>query len=696
MKIFELTRIIPGWCAVISALVLVGSRPGLWAAAAGTLSESWSRIAPPPGLAIADEARRKLTEETVRLGREIEVLQYRLREQPALLELLPDVQVFHKAVDWALRYDEFFRTNEVAIARGLLAEGQRRVEQLREGKAPWTTATGLVVRGYLSRLDGSVQPYGLVVPASGVVDRSRPCRLDVWLHGRDNSLTELKFIADRQRSVGEFAPADAIVLHPYGRYCNAFKFAGETDVLEAVDAVQRQYAVDPDRRVLRGFSMGGAGCWHLAVHHAGFWVAAAPGAGFAETASYTGAFRRIPWPRDFEQRLWNWYDATAWAGNLRHCPTIAYSGALDKQKQAADVMADAMRAEGLELTHVIGPGVEHRYEPGAKKEVARLVDEMAAAGRGSEPDHVRFITWTLRYHRLHWVSVEGLEEHWKRAVIDARRMARGFQVSTENINRCALRLPDLVPALGGAVRAGGGPTGRREVNVLIDGQALVAELPERVRDVHLVRRAGVWRQVVANDDGALRKRPGLQGPIDDAFMDRFLFVRPTGRPWNPAVGAWVETALARATNEWRAQFRGEVPVKDDRAVTPEDIATHHLIVWGDPRSNRLLGRMAGAWPLRWNERRMELAGRGFPVATAVPVFIYPNPLNPSRYVVVNSGFTFWQSGDASNAQQTPKLPDYAVLDVSVASELIPTRGVMAAGFFDELWGWPSLSGRRSL
>ena len=26
-----------------------------------------------------------------------------------------------------------------------------------------------------------------------------------------------------------------------------------------------------------------------------------------------------------------------------------------------------------------------------------------------------------------------------------------------------------------------------------------------------------------------RKKPGLQGPIDDAFMDSFIMVRPTGQ-----------------------------------------------------------------------------------------------------------------------------------------------------------------------
>jgi hypothetical protein len=59
--------------------------------------------------------------------------------------------------------------------------------------------------------------------------------------------------------------------------------------------------------------------------------------------------------------------------------------------------------------------------------------------------------------------------------------------------------------------------------------------------------------------------------------------------------------------------------------------------------------------------------------------IFPNPLNPERYVVLNSGFTFAAAGNASNAQQTPKLPDYAVLDVERGS------AVVLADFFDEQW-----------
>ena len=45
-----------------------------------------------------------------------------------------------------------------------LAKGIERARQLKQGQAPWLGAGG--VRAYVSKIDGSVQPYGLVVPPS--------------------------------------------------------------------------------------------------------------------------------------------------------------------------------------------------------------------------------------------------------------------------------------------------------------------------------------------------------------------------------------------------------------------------------------------------------------------------------------------------------------------------------------------------
>src|SRR5262249_264860 len=164
------------------------------------------RPIPPAGITIADTDRAELQAGVQTLGKEIERLRQELKGKPALLELLPDVQIFHNAVRYALSYDEFYAPGEVAIARKPLKQGTERAETRRNGKAPWTTATGLVVRGYLSKIDGSVQPYGLVVPASYQANSPYEHRLDIWCHGRGEKLTELSFLNARQSSPGEFTP----------------------------------------------------------------------------------------------------------------------------------------------------------------------------------------------------------------------------------------------------------------------------------------------------------------------------------------------------------------------------------------------------------------------------------------------------------------------------------------------------------
>ena len=120
------------------------------------------RPIPPPGIAVPVEDRAELQAGVDALGKEIDRLRASLKGQPALLDLLPDIQVYHNAVRYALTYNEFFgttatpdakeltATREVAVAKALLKQGTERAAQLRAGRPAWTTATGLVVRGYVS------------------------------------------------------------------------------------------------------------------------------------------------------------------------------------------------------------------------------------------------------------------------------------------------------------------------------------------------------------------------------------------------------------------------------------------------------------------------------------------------------------------------------------------------------------------
>ena len=619
---------------------------------------------PPPGIPIPAADRDELTSGAQDLLKEITALEKKLQTDPKRA-LLPDVEIFHKAVDWALRYDELFDLKQVAFAKTLLQQGHERAGQLAAGRAPWLEATGLVVRGYRSKLDGSVQPFGLVIPTHWKRD-GKPRPLYVWLAGRNEKRTELAFLNERETSAGSLKPDDALVLHPYGRFCNATKFAGEVDVFEAMETTRAQYPIDSNRLVVAGFSMGGASAWHLTVHHSGLWCAASPGAGFAETALFARIFAegKAP-PPDWEQKLWRWYDATDYAGNLFNCPTISYSGEIDPQKQAADIMEKAMAAEGLKLERLIGPQTAHKYHPETLKDLASRLDGLVAKGKDAAPAEVRLTTYTLQYPEAEWVHIEGLERHWERADVRAIQDGKGAaRLTTTNVTALRLTLQGLE-------------------NIIVDGQKL--QTPNRVTGAEVSLRKDSKGWSLGQPQQPLCKRPGLTGPIDDAFMSAFVFVRPTGSPLNAEVGRWTQAELAHATKMWRDIFRGEPPVKDDREVNEEDIRTRNLILWGDPSSNQLLARLLDKLPLKWSRERLIFNGQSYDSAHHAPILIFPNPLSPHHYVVLNSGIDFRSDAYGSNAKQTPKLPDWAMVSLETPPDRRWPGKIVAAGFFNEEW-----------
>jgi hypothetical protein len=187
------------------------------------------------------------------------------------------------------------------------------------------------------------------------------------------------------------------------------------------------------------------------------------------------------------------------------------------------------------------------------------------------------------------------------------------------------------------------------------------------------------------DDGGLSKSPGLQGPIDDAFMSRFLVVLPTRKSRQSNVNQWVESEVSHLKDRWRALFRGELPVKLDTEVTAQDLRNSNLVLFGDFESNRIIKGLVGKLPLDWDAMTLTLAGKSYDSTNHMPVMIYPNPLSPSKYVVLNSGPTFRESHDRTNSLQNPKLPDWAVLDIRVAPNGEAAGAVVHADFFDESW-----------
>lgn len=635
------------------------------------------RPVPPPGIELTAEQHQQLEERLALLTAAIDEL--RTEQHQATHALLPDVEVLHRAVEQALTHQELYAPNDFTAAGGLLNLGLHRAAQLKEGKADWTRQHGLVIRGFRSALDDTVQPYGLEIAPDYNFDAPHPARCDIWFHGRGEKSLEVQFLAQRSRTAGQYPPTTGIVLHPFGRYSNAFKFAGEVDVLEALAHVQQHYRIDENRISVRGFSMGGAACWQFAVHYPDRWFAANPGAGFSETPEFLKSFQgetlNPPW---YEEKLWRMYDCNLWAGNLRTLPTVAYSGELDRQKQAADVIEAALRRERIELVHIIGPETAHRIHPDSNRIIREKLDQLAIPGRARTPRRVDFTTFTLKYNRQHWVQVDGLEEHWERSHVRASYDDNDIRVATSGVTALTLDFP-----------TGTSPfIAPRGVRVTIDGQQLPAAIPiksDRSLTAVFHRVGQNWKAGPAPVDSPTRKQSGLQGPIDDAFMGPFLFVRPTGEFELPELSAWVDQELERAIREWRRQMRGDVRIKLDTEVTEEDLQRFHLILWGTPSTNSLLYKLADKLPISWGDTAIQAGSEEYNSGHHVLAMIHPNPLNPAKYLVLNSGFTYREYDYLNNARQTPKLPDWAIIDIRTPPNARWPGKIVAADFFDEQW-----------
>jgi hypothetical protein len=645
----------------------------------------WSQdFAPPPPNPPSVEVLAEIKAKTDKLGQVIGVLRKQGVRDPGLA----DAEVYLRAAQMIVLHQEFFTKDSGAAALDVLDRGMLRARFLAQGEMPWLNVVGAAtVRSYRSRIDGSVQPYAVTLPATYGKDMSKRWRIDVVLHGRDKSLTEVKFLRTHHGDKAVAAELNHVRIDIFGRGNNAYRWAGEIDVFEAIDAffaterlAGRERLPDAARIVLRGFSMGGAGTWHLGLHWPDRWCVIGPGAGFTTTHGYV---KNLPNPLPpHQQACLRIYDAVEYVENAYNVPVVAYSGEKDPQKAAADNIERRMKSFGLSMTHLIAPDLEHQFPAAWQAKADAHWSKYAQLGREDYPPQVRFVTYTMKYPACAWVEIMGLERHYAKAVVNAQRNQGGFEIQTANVRALHLLLPE-------------GTT--EQQRLVIDGLNVDARPwthQNGSTHLYLHKRAGQWHAVLPQrlfTDRMQRpqKVTGLQGPIDDAFTEAFLCVRGTGKPWHEAAGRYADADLKRFEKEWSKFLRGELPIKDDVDVTSEDIAGKHLILFGDPGSNTLIAQVVDGLPLRWTQEEITFAGRRAGAAEHVPVLIYPNPLNASRYVVLNSGHTFHAPEfQGTNALLYPRLGDYALLKLNPAANSALAADVVHAGLFDDFWRIP--------
>ncbi len=184
-----------------------------------------------------------------------------------------------------------------------------------------------------SSRDGTLQPIAVYVPTSYAPDRPAP--LIVMLHGHPQSETELlapPYIAQLAEQMG------TIVVAPWGR--GYYDFRGSaSDVYDALHAATHAFTIDPRKRFLAGYSMGGFSVFEVAPIHADEWSAVMCIAG-----ALLGS------------------DSTHVIALMTRTPFYVLTGSADQSipTQYPTATAVLLRAAGLDVSFYSEPGGVHR------------------------------------------------------------------------------------------------------------------------------------------------------------------------------------------------------------------------------------------------------------------------------------------------------------------------------------------------
>lgn len=160
--------------------------------------------------------------------------------------------------------------------------------------ASGATAPGAFLPRQLT-LGGVTMRYAVYVPAGHDTARAWPCA--VFLHGSGECGTD----GEKPTQIG-LGPA--LLAHPERWPCVVvFPQKPREDeeweehedlVLAALDSVEREFRVDPDRVALTGISQGGHGTWLIGARHPDIWACLAPVCGYGRAQTVARRVARLP------------------------------------------------------------------------------------------------------------------------------------------------------------------------------------------------------------------------------------------------------------------------------------------------------------------------------------------------------------------------------------------------------------------
>ncbi|MFH1437368.1 MAG: prolyl oligopeptidase family serine peptidase [Pseudomonadota bacterium] len=622
-----------------------------------------------------------------------------LRERAGALEKKKPAGVTDGSIAtviWHLDEAGKYWKNEKGYADRSIGKAKKYLDLADKGKDPLEEERGMTARAYRSKFAPKPVAYSVWVPKNYSSDRKYGLVLN--LHG--GSSTHNLFLAV---TLGNWAipwatywnvrhdvftpqlePGDHFVAAPDGFGQLRWRWMAEEDVMNVVRDIKLHYSIDPKRIALCGLSNGGIGAYAIGTKHASSFSSVFPMAGISDWLKFHKASSMADWSKKINAME----SGISYAMNARN----TYYHFIHGEKDAGPMKVIQARAMHELLDKL---GIQHKYQeiPDYGHDIiwilwgkGRILEHVDKHPKNPRPDEVWLETLSYRAARQHWIEVAQMEKFLEPVRIKAKlvKEENRFDIEAENAERIIVHLFESPVDL------------KKKISVRINGaEADIGKVPPDGR-IMLTRQKEAWAAGEAeahepSAQGKLRKQKGLSGPATDVNYDSQIHVYGT---LVDADKAKLKQAAELGARNWMKakQFTDvDFPVKGDGDVTQADMKSSTLVIYGTYAHNSLLQKIGDKLPIKVLSGGIELRGKLYDAPDVGAVFVYPNPLNRKKYVLVVTGNSL--EAVLKGNELLPFLPDYVIFDKQVpnkalgmaASKKIP---FIEAGFFTEYWKLP--------
>ena len=454
-----------------------------------------------------------------------------------------------------------------------------------------------------------------------------------------------------------------IYIEPHGRGNTSYNGIGDRDVLRCIQMAKERFNVDDDRVYLTGYSMGGGGTWHVGCRHPELFAAIAPiygGWDYHVSYNETGLANLNKIERFFFEKQSSFAQAEA----LLSTPVCVAHGDADASVDVNNsrYAVRMLQRWGYDIRYWEVPGGVH----GRLGIEDDLMQWLLLHKRDDNPKHVRIRSAELKSAAAHWVRVLQRENPYAFIHADVELIGPNkIRLETENVLELTLSPGnDIVDHQQPLLIFWNG----KEIRTKLEGGRVALKSEEY-------------------SPSKIHKRPEIEGSLADG----------TNKPFAVVIGTSSTDSVTRKLcamkahefiNDWKEWQKFEPRVFKDSELSDVDMAKYSLILYGGADANLVTKKLIDKIPLEITPEKFVLGEQEFKAKDAVVNMIYPNPMNPDRYVSIIAANSPTGMYFLNQNQNNTERYDFYIADGCLPNRRSghPQEKVqVAAGIFDYNW-----------